>query len=155
MDRLAQVAESYLGSQSVEDFLIEGGDPYEYAKEIFRGGLFGYENPASPELDIHDEADLAEALCLLCEKADIDAHVTAELEKGVLTLKVWEHNPFSWEHPELLFENSTPLADETQFYYDWKQQADTELGLEGYDKTSHWIQRGNHWLAYLELDPGS
>ena len=60
-ERLAQIEEKYMG-QSIEEFLANGGDVREYARLVFAGEVFPYEDPARPELGVNTEEDLASAL---------------------------------------------------------------------------------------------
>lgn len=64
---LQKIEERYLG-QSIEEFLANDGDPREYARLVFAGAIFPYEDPARPELGVETEADLVEALELLASQ---------------------------------------------------------------------------------------
>ena len=71
---LQKIEERYLG-QSIEEFLAYGGDPREYARLVFAGEVFPYEDPARPELGVNTEEDLASALEQLA--ASVDARASA------------------------------------------------------------------------------
>lgn len=64
---MTYLEERYLG-QSLEAFLNEGGDIREYAKLVFNGTIFPYEDVTDAELDIHTEEDLVAALEALAKQ---------------------------------------------------------------------------------------
>lgn len=156
---LNEVAARYLGSQSIEDFLISGGDPYKYTHEVFNGGVFGYDNPAAPDIGIVDRDDLVQALVALCESADIDAHASVTVKDGRISYELREGNPFSQRCHNVLLTGYEPVADDTQHYHTWQDQVEQLLARVGYDPISTlfkrpWFKHGNRWLIYLERDPG-
>ena len=70
-ERLAEIESRYLG-QSIEQFVVNGGDAREYARLVFAREIFGAaQDPAAPELDINTEADLVEALDLLIAGVEV------------------------------------------------------------------------------------
>lgn len=62
-EKLQAIEAQYLGGQSVQEFVANGGDIGEYARQVFAREVFGPdEDPRTPELDINTEDDLVAAL---------------------------------------------------------------------------------------------
>jgi len=119
------IADRYLGGQSVERFLAEGGDAREYARLVFAGEVFPHEDPAAPELGVETEADLVEALETLARGVTLQVATLDPHTKGI----VYEDG----EGVEII--RFDFYSEDRQ---EWERLADEALERNGFRRVSEW-----------------
>lgn len=127
-----KIEERYLG-QSISEFLANGGDAAEYARQVFAREVFGPGvDPRDEELDIMTESDLAQALEFAAREEQrnaqphvlqvrtLDPHTTARVFDG---------------HEEIDTLNFDFYSEDRR---EWERLADERLVEAGYRRVSEW-----------------
>ena len=125
-ERLQEIETRYLG-QSITDFILEGGEINEYAALVFNREIFGSDDPAAPDLEIHTQADLTAALEELLDAVAVTIRTNDPYTRGEVY----------GEGPDPIDSVTLPVSLDAD---EWELQAARDLLEQGYQVAGPWIQ---------------